>query len=318
MDREIIIETHKLCKRYKDVTALKSLDLKVYKNSICGFLGPNGAGKTTVIKLLLGLIKPSGGTGTIFDCNINDESVKIRNRIGYLPQEPHFYNNLTARETLDFSMRFFFKGPREKIKNRIEELLDLVGLSDKADRPIKGFSGGERQRLGIAQAEVNYPDLLILDEPAAALDPIGRLDVLNIMEKLRSQTTIFYSTHILDDVQKISDTVAILNKGVLAASGPVSDLLAGEGNTVYSLRTRGNPEKSAACISDLPWVTKVILTECDSGHRWTVSVTDKLPAEQHLLRKVLEDGQLIVDEFGRKTYELEEVFVNVVGGKSNV
>ena len=112
--------------------------------------------------------------------------VAIREKVGYLAQDPRYYDHLTARETLRFTARFFYKGPSRALEKRIDETLDLVGLADKADRPIKGFSGGERQRLGIAQAQVNEPDLLILDEPAAALDPMGRRDVLNVMERLRN------------------------------------------------------------------------------------------------------------------------------------
>ena len=166
--------------------------------------------------------------------DVANQSVDIRARIGYLPQEPHFYEHMSARETLRFVAKFFFKGPNKTIEDRIAEMLDLVDLTEKADRPIKTFSGGEKQRLGIAQAQINYPDLLILDEPAASLDPIGRRDVLEVMSKLRKYSTIFYSTHILDDVQKVSDTVAILNKGVLVAEGPIEELLAGREGIVYS------------------------------------------------------------------------------------
>jgi len=157
-----------LTKSYKGVQALKSLDLQVQQNSICGFLGPNGAGKAATIKLLLGLAQPTGGTGRVFGKDIVKESDKIRRRIGYLAQDPRYYEYMTARETLRFTARFFFEGPKAEIESRIAETLDLVGLADKADRPVKTFSGGERQRLGIAQAQVNYPDLLILDEPACA------------------------------------------------------------------------------------------------------------------------------------------------------
>ena len=146
---------------------------------------------------------------------------------------------MSARETLRFTARFFFSGPRPKIEARVDEMLDLVGLQDKADRPVKGFSGGERQRLGLALAQINDPDLLILDEPAAALDPIGRHEVLQVMERLRAHTTIFYSTHILDDVQQVSDAVAILNHGELVAQGPIEDLLAGGGDPVYTLIAEG-------------------------------------------------------------------------------
>jgi ABC-2 type transport system ATP-binding protein len=173
---ELVIDTKSLSKTYNGVAALDSLNLQVPKNSIFGFLGPNGAGKTTAIKLLLGLTHPTSGGGAIFGQDIVQDSVEIRKRIGYLAQDPRFYEHMTARETLRFKARFYYRGPASEIETRIAETLELVGLEDKADRPIKGFSGGERQRLGIAQAQINYPDLLILDEPAAALDPMGRRD----------------------------------------------------------------------------------------------------------------------------------------------
>src|SRR5512137_1959513 len=161
----LVVETHSLGKVYKGLQALKDLNLTVPQHSIFGFLGPNGAGKTTTMKILLGLIKPSSGGGKIFGHDIVRDGVAIRERIGYLQQQPRFTNYMTARETLRFTAGFFFSGPKAAIEARIQETLSLVGLEDKADRPIKGFSGGERQRLGIAQAQVTYPDLLILDEP---------------------------------------------------------------------------------------------------------------------------------------------------------
>src|SRR5512143_1508621 len=164
-----VIETHGLTKTYKGVQALKALDLQVQKNSICGFLGPNGAGKTTTIKLLLGLARPTGGSALVFGKDIEKENDLIRRKVGYLSQDPRYYDYMTARQTLRFTARFFYDGPTSEIESRVAETLELVGLTDRADRPIKGFSGGERQRLGIAQAQVNYPDLLILDEPAASL-----------------------------------------------------------------------------------------------------------------------------------------------------
>ena len=156
---EPVIETHGLSKAYKDIQALKSLDLKVSKNSIFGFLGPNGAGKTTTIKLLLGLAKATAGSASVFGHDIARDSVEIRKRVGYLAQDPRYYEYMTARQTLRYTAHFFYRGPEKDIEARVTETLELVGLSDKADRPIKGFSGGERQRLGLAQAQINYPDL---------------------------------------------------------------------------------------------------------------------------------------------------------------
>lgn len=166
-NNSFVIQTAGLSKAYKGVQALKPLDLQVREHSICGFLGPNGAGKSTTIKLLLGLSKPTGGNASVFGLDIARDSAAIRRRVGYLAQDPRYYDYMTARQTLRFAARFFYSGPRAALEERIAGTLDLVGLTDKADRPIKGFSGGERQRLGIAQAQINYPDLLILDEPAA-------------------------------------------------------------------------------------------------------------------------------------------------------
>ena len=313
----LVIETHGLSKTYKDLQALKSLDLKVHHNSIFGFLGPNGAGKTTTIKLMLGLTRPTAGSATIFGMDSVKQSVDIRSRIGYLPQEPHFYEYMTARQTLRFTAEFFFKGPAHAIAARVEEMLQLVDLADKADRPIKTFSGGERQRLGIAQAQVNYPDLLILDEPAASLDPLGRRDVLEVMSKLRKYATIFYSTHILDDVQRVSDTVVILNKGQLVAEGPIEELLAGSEGVIYIIHMKGEVEPVLPMVKSLPWVSAIKTNQNNQETIWQVSVTDPV-ASENLLLKVLVNSPIIVTEFRRKQYELEDVFLQVVEGGQNV
>jgi len=311
----ILINTVELCKNYNGIQALKNLDLKVRRNSIYGFLGPNGAGKTTTIKLLLGLIKPTSGTGSIFNHDIIRESLDIRARVGYLPQDPRFYENMTAREILRFTARFFFSGPKNEIKKRINEMLELVVINDKADRPIKGFSGGERQRLGIAQAMINYPDLLILDEPTASLDPIGRHMILELMEKLREYSTIFYSTHILDDVQRVSDTVGILNRGVMVAKGNVDKLLAGSDKTIYLVTLKGNAETSYKKISEQPWITNIESQEKREQTKWQITVSDDNLAEENLLRLILAEGNVRVTDYRIKKYELEEIFLQVVEGK---
>jgi ABC-2 type transport system ATP-binding protein len=311
---ETVIQTQTLSKSYKDVQALKSLDLSVKKNSIFGFLGPNGAGKTTTIKLLLGLIFPSGGGATVFGQDIVRDSVAIRSRVGYLPQTPRFYERMTARQILRYTAGFYFKGPKDRIEGRVEKTLELVGLSDKADRPIKGFSGGELQRVGIGQAQVHNPDLLILDEPAASLDPMGRRDVLGVMERLRQHATVFYCTHILDDVQKVSDTVAILHHGELVAHGPIEELLGG-GETAYAVTLKGNAESARARVSGEPWVSGIEVGRSGDATTWLVKVKDSEVAEARLLRLILLSEDLRVVNFGPKNYELEEVFMNIVEGK---
>jgi ABC-2 type transport system ATP-binding protein len=314
---QFVIETHGLSKNYKSLQALKSLDLKVHHNSIFGFLGPNGAGKTTTIKLLLGLTHPSSGSARIFSMDSETHSVDIRARIGYLPQDPRFYEYMTARQILRFTAEFFFKGPKKAIEDRVDEMLDLFDLVDKADRPIKTFSGGERQRLGIAQAQVNYPDLLILDEPAASLDPLGRRDVLEVMSRLRKYATIFYSTHILDDVQRVSDTVVILNRGELVAQGPIEELLAGSEGVIYIIHVKGATDGTLQQVQSLPWVSAVKTSQHNEETIWQVSVTDPVAAENQLL-KLLVNGPVTVTEFRRKQYQLEDVFLQVIEGGQNV
>jgi ABC-2 type transport system ATP-binding protein len=313
-----VIDTQALSKSYQGVNALQGLSLQVPRNSIFGFLGPNGAGKSTTIKMLLGLTRPTAGKALLFGKDITQESLAVRRRVGYLAQDPRYYQHMTARQTLRYTARFFYSGPKDLIEARIEEMLELVGLEDKADRSIKGFSGGERQRLGIAQAQVNYPDLLILDEPAAALDPQGRRDVLTVMETLRKYTTIFYSTHILEDVQRVSDTVAILNRGRLIAKAPIQELLSG-GNgsaSVYIVTIKGNAKQAQARVASQPWVQSMSSEANDGLTTWQVSVNDDDAAEAHILPLLLEERDLRVKSFGRKTYNLEEVFLNMVEEES--
>jgi ABC-2 type transport system ATP-binding protein len=314
----LVLETRDLSKAYKGVQALKGLNLTVKQHSIFGFLGPNGAGKSTTIKILLGLIQPSEGQATVFGQDVQRGSIAIRKRTGYLAQDPRYYEHMTARQIIGYTARFFYRGPKDLIEARVQEMLELVGLEDKADRPVRGFSGGERQRLGIAQAQVNYPDLLILDEPAASLDPMGRHDVLEVMERLRKYTTIFYSTHILEDVQRVSDTVAILNRGRLIAEAPIAELLAGDGgSTIYDITLKSAAEAALAGARDRvtgqPWVQNLSVAADDGLTCWQVSVTDEAAAEDLLLRLILDDRSLQVKHFGRKTYNLEEVFLELVG-----
>jgi ABC-2 type transport system ATP-binding protein len=308
---DLVIRTEGLSKSFGAVHALKSLDLRVPPKSIFAFLGPNGAGKTTTIKLLLGLLKPTSGGGKILGMDIVQDSVDIRARIGYLPQDARFYEHMTARQTLEYSAGFFYAGPQAEIDKRVNEMIELVGLEGKADRPIKGFSGGERQRLGIAQAEINYPDLLILDEPAASLDPQGRRDVLDVMSRLRKYATIFYCTHILDDAQRVSDQVAIVDQGELITQTSIEELLADTADATYSVTLKGEPQSAYARISQQPWVSKIEASQSNGHTLWQVHVTDRVAAEEQLMSLLVSSG-LKVASFGRKEQNLEDVFLNIV------
>lgn len=269
--------------------------------------------------MLLGLTRPTDGKALLFGQDITQDSLAIRRRVGYLAQDPSFYKHMTARQTLRYTARFFYSGPKDLIEARIEDMLELTGLEDKADRPIKGFSGGERQRLGIAQAQVNYPDLLILDEPAAALDPQGRRDVLTVMETLRKYTTIFYSTHILDDVQRVSDRVAILNHGKLIVEAPIQDILSGGTGAVsmYNVTIMGDAKQAQSRVASQPWVKSLNSDSTNGVTTWQVNVNDDDAAEEQMLRLILDERNLRVKSFGRKTHNLEEVFLSLVGEESS-
>jgi ABC-2 type transport system ATP-binding protein len=223
---------------------------------------------------------------------------------------------MTARQTLEYTAKFFYAGPQAEIDRRVNEMIELVGLEGKADRPIKGFSGGERQRLGIAQAEVNHPDLLILDEPAASLDPQGRRDVLEVMARIRKYATIFYCTHILDDVQRVSDQVAIVNQGELVTQASIEELLAGKGDVIYSVTLRGDAgDQSVASayaqVNQQPWVSGIVASQAGEQTAWQVSVTDEGAAEDQLMGLLVSSG-LKVANFSRKEQNLEDVFINII------
>ena len=213
-----------LSRSYGEVQALKDLNLSVPYGSIFGFLGRNGAGKTTAIRILTGLAQPSSGSAWVTGLDATRTDSAARQRFGYLPQNPSFYRWMTPLEYLDYAARLFNLPALER-KQRIDEMLALVDLKDAARRKIGGFSGGMVQRLGIAQAMIHRPAVLFLDEPTSALDPAGRYDVLELIANLRGKVTVFFSTHILADVERICDTVAILHKGQLLLESGREELM---------------------------------------------------------------------------------------------
>jgi len=217
-----ILEIKDLHKRFSDKEVLSGINLTVPEHSIFGFIGANGAGKTTTMKAVLGILQADKG-----DIFVNGEKVtygqtKTNGHIGYLPDVPSFYGFMTAGEYLDFCGKIGGI-KREARRQRTEELLEMVGLKDETHR-IKGFSRGMKQRLGIAQALYNKPKLLICDEPTSALDPVGRKEILDILQSVCSETTVLFSTHILSDVERICTDVALIHKGKIAMSGKLQDL----------------------------------------------------------------------------------------------
>jgi ABC-2 type transport system ATP-binding protein len=226
---EIIIETRKLTKIYRDFwgrqkkTALRALNITIQRGEIFGLLGPNGSGKTTTIKLLLGLLFPTDGEAFLFGQPAAD--VHKNERIGYLPEESYLYRFLNAEETLDFYGRLFDLAPSTR-RTRAQELIETVGLKADRKRVLKEYSKGMRQRIGLAQALINNPDLVILDEPTSGLDPLGAKWMKDLIKNLKSQgKTVLMCSHRLEDVQDVCDRIAILNEGELQAYGHVSELL---------------------------------------------------------------------------------------------
>ncbi len=231
ISHEIVIKTERLKKIFrtglsgKNITALKGIDLEIYKGEIFGFLGPNGAGKTTTIKILMGLIFPTEGRAWILGKELGD--IEIKKNIGFLPEHPYFYEYLKGWEFLEFYGELFgLKG--KYLQGRVEYLLDLVGLSKAAYLPLRKYSKGMLQRIGIAQALINDPELIILDEPMSGLDPVGRKEIRDlILELNKVGKTIFFSSHIIPDVEMICHRVGILLKGELVTTGRLDEIIEG-------------------------------------------------------------------------------------------
>lgn len=227
---ETILETRNLRVEYKPQSAgqprkvaLKDLNLKVNSGEVFGFLGPNGAGKTTTMNVLLGFVNPSSGSAHLFGVDVRQPIA--RQRIGYLPELTYYYKFLTAEEILRFYARIF-KVPKSETERRVDQLLKLVELDHARKRPLKTYSKGMQQRVGLAQALINNPDLLILDEPTSGLDPLGRMKVREIIQRLKNEgKTVFFSSHELGEVETVCDRVAIINQGELMEEGRVADLV---------------------------------------------------------------------------------------------
>jgi ABC-2 type transport system ATP-binding protein len=299
-----------LGKRYGAVSALDGLTLDVPSGSVFGFLGPNGAGKSTTLKILAGLTHASSGSATI-DGSTVDVQGAHRARVGYLGQEPRFYGWMTGRRTLEYVSSFY---PASHGGRRIDQLLELVGLSDAADRPTRGYSGGMRQRLGIAQALAGDPPVLLLDEPAAALDPIGRHDVLELLGRLKGEKTVFYSTHLLDDVQRVSDHVAILDRGRLVVTASTGALMHRAASGRIRVVLLGADDSTTDGLARLPGVGGAVLLERrgrESHYDLTVddSMTDTV---QRGVMRLAVERDLVVAANQPETADLESVFLRIV------
>jgi ABC-2 type transport system ATP-binding protein len=301
------IQTTGLTKTYANSRALDAVNLVVEEGSVFGFLGPNGAGKTTMLRILTGLAHPTSGSVRILGQDVTSATNAVRAEIGYLPDVPGFYEWMTAEEFLRFAGRLF--GINRKVLNaRVEMLLGLAGLGEVTTK-IGGYSRGMKQRLGVAQALVNAPKLLLLDEPTSALDPMGRKAILDMITSLRGRTTVFFSTHILADVERVCDTVAILDRGKIVAHAPIDELKARYGEQKVVLEVSDGADEFAEEIQRQSWATAVT-----RGPHGAIEVrVTSVDAAQRQIPVMVATRRIGLCSLEAGEMGLEDVFVELVG-----
>jgi len=301
-----------LTKRYGSVLALDRLDLEIPAGSVFGFLGPNGAGKTTTLRILSSLGQATDGTAQIGGIPVGDGAPNRAGLIGYLDQDPRFHGWMTGRELLELVGRLYGM-PGSTLRARVDEALERVGLTDAARRSIGGYSGGMRQRLGLAQAILNAPPVLLLDEPVSALDPEGRRDILEVIRGLGGGSTVLFSTHILNDVERVCDRVAILDHGRLVTTGPMDELLARYARPMYLIELEdGGGDGELARLADAVRACPAVTAVEEAHGLLRVAVRDGADASHELLKTVVALGVGLAT-FERQRPTLEDVFLQLVG-----
>jgi ABC-2 type transport system ATP-binding protein len=297
----VIIETEGLAKRFGQTDALVDLTMGIEPGEVFGFLGPNGAGKTTAVKLLLGLARPTGGRGTVLDAPLGDRGA--RRRIGYLPEQFRYQPWLRAREVLELHGRLI-GGDIDRSARAIDDILADVGLLDRANDAVGGFSKGMQQRLGLGVALLGTPALVVLDEPTSALDPVGRADVRSIIRRARDAgSTIFLNSHLLTEVERVCDRVAIIDHGRVVASGRLDDLL---GESSVRIRATDLPATSVAALDRFGRVVP-----SDDG--WlSIAGIDREAIPDVVAAIVGAGGRVHAVDAGRAT--LEDRYMELVGG----
>ena len=305
------IETNNLCKSFKGFKAVDALNLNVPEGSIYGFLGPNGAGKTTTIKMLTGLSQPTQGSVKINGGEVKFGSLKNRTDIGFLPDVPNFYDWMTAIEFLKFSGEMF-SIDKKLLANRIESLMLLVGL-DGIKKKIGGFSRGMKQRLGIAQALINQPRVVFMDEPTSALDPIGRKEVMDILVKLSGKVTVFFSSHILSDIERVCDRVVILDKGKMVLEDSMEELRNKFSKRIITIETEKGETKLRLLreLEKMDWVENV--QNLDNGEL-RLFAGDMCKAQHEIPGAFASTGAPLI-KMSVLEPTLEDIFMKVVDSK---
>ena len=291
----MIVSTSRLSKQYGSTVALRDVELRVPAGSVYGLVGPNGAGKTTLLGILAGLRWPTTG---IAEIGVD------RARMAVLPDTPQFDSWLTGREVVDLARSLTDASVPSR---RVDEVLEQAGLAEAANRTVGGYSRGMLQRLGVASTVVGRPTLLMLDEPSSALDPAGRREVLDLVARLRGESTVVFSSHILGDVQEVCDTVGILRSGELLFQGPLNELLVGSAVPTYRLRLRSPVAEVIKGLQRAPWVRSVeTLTE----EEVRISVESVEAVEQNIAGTLAGTDCRIVS-YGPEAATLEQVFLEL-------
>ena len=291
-----------LVKRYGETKAVKGISFTIDEGRCVSLLGANGAGKTTTLKMLSGLLEPTSGSISFQGAKQKD----IRQFIGYLPQYPSFFNWMSGKEFLVFSAELA-KMNRKEAEKRSEELLERVGLIDAKKRKIGGYSGGMKQRLGLAQALIHRPKLLILDEPVSALDPIGRREVLDMMREIKQETTILFSTHVLHDAQEISDDIIIINEGDIAIIGELENVMEQYRQPIIQIEFDSDASEWLNKIKSYSFVSEVNI----QGNVANIGVTD-MANGRHILLNEIVNQNLPIRKFELAQTTLEDLFMKVV------
>lgn len=297
-----LLKASDLVKRFGNTNAVKAINFHIEEGRCVSLLGPNGAGKTTTLKMLSGLLEPTSGS-----IEFKGEKEKdLRQFIGYLPQYPAFYNWMSGKEFLVFAGQLA-KLNRKEAEKRSEELLERVGLTNAKKRKIGGYSGGMKQRLGLAQALIHRPKLLILDEPVSALDPLGRREVLDMMREIKEETTILFSTHVLHDAEEISDDILIMHAGEIAISGSLGSVMEEYRQPILHIEFESQSADWLKAIASYSFVSEVNI----QGNKASIVLKDMVNGKQTLLKDIV-DRKLPIRKFEISQTTLEDLFMKVV------
>ena len=311
-EERIVIEVNNLVKRYGDHTAVDHLSFKIEKGKIYGFLGPNGAGKSTTMNMITGYIASTEGTVTIDGHDILDEPEQAKKCIGYLPEMPPLYFDMTVLEYMNF-VADLKKIPKDKKKSMVAEVMEMVKITDMKNRLIKNLSKGYRQRVGLAQAILGYPEVIILDEPTVGLDPKQIIEIRDLIKSLKEKHTVILSSHILSEVSAVCDYVLIISHGKLVASDTPENLgKLAEGSNTLNLIVKGEKDKIRTALGQIEGVKNVTVADAKEEHAWnvTVSTNEDSDVREEVFFKMA-DAKCPILEMQSKKVSLEEIFLEL-------